>query len=346
MINEKEAFEKDLIKKFGSDAFITGEDLSQDCNDMVRISPRVDFVLGGGIPGGSVVTLAGAPKCGKTVTTLHILGKAQLAGRDVYYINVEGRIKQRDLDGIACLDKSKLHIVRSYRNSDGQTHIFSAEEFLTIVETIAKTRPGSVIVVDSISQLVTSGEMIDDIEKQSRAPGAQLMSRLCRKLSNVIPVNDIILIGILHVVANTSGYGKTTSVTGGNKIRYAMDIGLECKKYTIIREGGEDTIPIGQEVEWQTTSTAFAPPGQKTTSFITYGVGIDELREIVELGVEFGIIHQGGAWFTMSYMEDIVGNFDVKQYRVQGKANLMKRLKENKEEREALEKAFYDMIGY
>ena len=343
----------DLVKEFGDAAFILGSELSQHTNDILHVSPRIDLLIGGGIPGGSVVTLAGDPKCGKTVTALHMLGKAQQAGRPTFFINVEGRIKPRDLNGIACLDPTKLQIIRSYRDEEGQSRILKANDFLTITEKIIHDHPGAVIVIDSISQLVTSGEMENEMDKQDRAPGAKLMSKFCRRLANVIPVNDIILIGVLHFIANTSGFGKAKFASGGNKIKYAMDVGLECKKFTIVREGGvEDGKPLGQEVEWITTSTAFAPPGQRATSMLTFGIGIDELYETIDMGIEFGFIQQAKAWFTMSYMEDLVskeewgeGKGAGKKFKAQGRPKLVQRLRDNQDEREALEKVFREMMG-
>ena len=338
----------DLIKKFGKGVLITGDKLKDVTNPIVHVSPKLDIVLGGGIPGGSVVTLAGMPKSGKTLSALHIAGNAQKCGRPIYYLNVEGRIKPRDIDGIKCLDKSKLNIVRSYRDEGGTSHILTAEEFLAAAEHIIHTVPSAVVIIDSISQLVTSGELSKDIGEQSRAPGAMLLAQFTRKLSNVIPVNDIILIGILHFIANTSGYGKSQVASGGNKIKYACDIGLECKGFTYLRDGGKEdntSKPYGQEVTWVTTSTAFAPPGQTTTSTIKYGVGIDELTELVQVAQELGFISKSGSWYKMTYMQEVIGtDYDEKKYNVQGERNLVLRLENNEGERLALEKALQAMI--
>lgn len=346
----KSIVSQDMLKKFGSATFILGSELASHANETIHVSPRIDLILGGGIPGGSVVTLAGDPKCGKTLTALHILGKAQQCGRPTFFLNVEGRIKDRDLQGIACLDVDKLHIVRSYRDEEGKSHILKAHEFLEIAESLVHNNPGAVIVIDSISQLVTEGELINEMSQQDRAPGAKLMSKFCRRLSNVIPVNDIVLIGILHFIANTGKFGKAKLASGGNKIKYAADIGLECKKFTIVRDGGtEDGRPLGQTVEWLTTSTAFSPPGQRATSMITFGLGIDELYEMTETAIELGFIQQSGTsgWFKMMYMKDVIGeeDWDEKKFQIQGKANLVNRLRENDEERKQLEVAFHEMMG-
>jgi len=353
---------QDLIKKFGEGAFITGDQLCDTMNPMVHVSPKIDLILGGGIPGGSVVTLTGDPKCGKTVTSLHIGMKGQLVGRPFYYLNVEGRLKPRDIDGIKGLDKSKMTIVRSHRNDDDTSRILTAEEFLTAAEDIIHSVPHAIVVIDSVSQLLASGEFTKDIGEKSRAPGATLLAQFTRKLSNVIPVNDIILVGIIHFIANTSGFGKSKVPSGGNKINYACDIGLECKKFTFIREGGssesndsDDTSvkkAIGQKVTWVTTSTAFAPPGQVCDSIIKYGIGIDEITELVQLAGEFGFIAKAGAWFKLNYLADAMSDkYKLPEGKdkgnipnLQGEAKLVDWLAENKEEYAALEKAMQEML--
>jgi recombination protein RecA len=242
-----------------------------------------------------------------------------------------------------------MTVVRSFREEEA--HIFTAHEFLEIAEDTIHNQPGAVIVIDSVSQLVTSGEMENELNKQDRAPGAKLMSKFCRRLSNVLPVNDIILIGILHIYANTSGYGKSKAVSGGTKIQYAQDVGLECTAHSLRREGGpKDTTGkvLGIDTEWITTSAAFAPPGNRGKSTITFGIGLDELSEIVDMAIEFGFISKGGAWYTLSYMEDFLTDeeeWDEKNYKVQGKARLLLRLQTSDNERKLLEKVYNEMIG-
>lgn len=356
------AINPDLVKKYGESAFISGDKLRECANPIVHVSPKLDLVLGGGIPGGSVVTLAGDPKCGKTVTSLHIGAKGQQVGRPLYFLNVEGRIKPRDLDGIKGLDKEAMTIVRSYRDdATGESKILTAEEFLATAEDIIHNQPHAVVIIDSVSQLVASGELGKDIGEKSRAPGAGLLAQFTRKLSNVIPVNDIILIAILHFIANTSGYGKSKVASGGNKIKYACDIGLECKKFMFIREGGgeddsEDSVKkaIGQKVTWVTTSTAFAAPGQVTDSIIKYGIGIDEMTELVQLAIQFGFISKGGAWFKPVFLLDAMPDkYQAHQKgkkiednvpSLQGEANLVGWLNENRDEYLALEKAMQSML--
>lgn len=286
-----------------------------------------------------------------SVTSLTIAANAQKQGRKVFYCNIEGRIKERDLAGIHGLDQEKLVIIRSHRNPDGTSRIMVAHEYLDCVEVIANTVPGAVIIVDSISQLLTEGEKTGNLEDSAYAPGAKLMSSLCKRLCNVISVNDIILIGILHITANFARFGKNTSITGGNKIKYACDVGLVCTKFSYLKEGGKEDdnddggIAYGQKVHWVTTSTALnAAPCQSTDSIIRYGMGIDHVAELVQLGVDLGFITKRGSWFIMSYMEDKVENYDKSNYTIQGELNLINRIRDNKEEYDILEKCVNEMI--
>ena len=330
--------DKEIAKKYGKLAVVSGEDFVSLEREWVPISPALDMITGG-IPGGSYVILTGDQKCGKTVSALHIAKNAQKLGRKVFFFNIEGRIKKRDLEGIRGLklDKEHFEIIRSYRDPDtNESRILLANEFLEIAEYYIHTVPGAVLILDSISMLLTENEQTSDIEQQHRAPGAKLMANFLRRMSNVVPVNDTIVICIQQLISNTSGYGKTKVRSGGRKISYAVDIDLEAKKVVPLTDNND--YQYGQQVTWVTGSTASIAPGQKIDSTIRYGIGIDEVIETIDIGLAMGFLEQGGAWFSMPYMEShIQDNFDIKNYKTQGKPKLYQRLLDNPEELTALQ---------
>lgn len=306
--------DKDLIKKYGKEAFITGQHILDNPHELISISPKLDLILGGGIPGGSIVTLAGIEKLGKSLTALWIAARCQNRGRKIFYLNVEGRLKGRDLAGIQGLIPQDVEIIGSYKGK-----ILNAEDYLQIAENIIKGVPGSVVILDSVSQLCGEKELSCDMGETQRAPGAVLLSQFCKKIANAVPVNDNIVIMIQHMIANTSGYGAKLLASGGRKIAYAADIGMIGRSYKFLRPGNKDddetSPPYGQEVMWQTTSTCFIPPGQKTTSIIRYGVGIDICSEYIALGCDFGIINVAGSWLELVYSgKKIQGKENLYQY--------------------------------
>lgn len=304
----------DLEKKYGAGAFISAADFLEEPRNIVSVSPKVDLALGGGIPEGSFVILAGPPKCGKTVTALQIAGKSQQQfKRKVFYLNIEGRIKPRDIEGIKCLNPSDMEIIRSHKNEDGTTRLLYAHEFLEIAEKKLRDNPGCVLIVDSASQLLSQEEGDGDMDAKFRAPGAVLLSKFCKKISNVLPVNDNIVIMIVHIISNTGGLpGQKTKVrSGGNKIQYAVDVDLECTHIKPIMVGGtknkdgdvEGGTQVGQTVFWKTGSTGIAPPGVKFESTIRYGVGIDETAEAIQLGKLVGLIRASGSWNYLDFLK-------------------------------------------
>jgi RecA/RadA recombinase len=219
-------------------------------------------------------------------------------GRQVYYLNIEGRLKKRDLEGIPGLDLNRFHIIGSQ-----QGKILHAEEYLQIAEKIINEVPGSVVIIDSYSALCTEAEITSDMDKMQRADGAKLLAKFCRKVANVIPVNQNIVIGITHLMGNPTGYGAEFKEKSGQAIAYQTDVKLRVKTFKPWTLSSDNT-QIGQEVEWQVICSSLGPPGGIITSYIRYGQGIDRHTEIINLASDLGIINKGGAWYTITSLED------------------------------------------
>lgn len=284
---------EDIIKKYGG-VINNGQTFIDKPKIVIPFSPSMDIGLGGGIMEGSFVIITGPPKGGKTISSLHFSANAQKLGRKVYYLNIEGRLKTRDLKGIKKLQVDKVEIIGSILGK-----IITGEEYLRIAEQIIRDDPGSVIILDSVSQLCPEKELGSDIGDTGRNPSALLMASFCRKISNIIPVNRNVVICITHQIANTSGYGAALNESGGRKIAYAVDVKLKEKKFEDWKVGADTTDPIGQINHWETESTNTVAPGRKMQSYIRYGVGIDESMEICSLGINLGMIKKGGAWYKV-----------------------------------------------
>lgn len=316
------SLKEDVKKAFGENIILSGNAVIDKDLITIPVSPSLDIILGGGIPEGSFVVLTGQPKCGKTTTSLDFCATAQSLdyaydsfseGREVYYLNIEGRLKKRDLAGIPKLNLEKFHIIGSQTGK-----ILHAEEYLQIAERIINEIPGSIVIIDSYSALCTEAEITSDMSKMQRADGAKLLAKFCRKVANVIPVNKNIVIGITHLMGNP-GYGTVEwKEKSGQAIAYQTDVKIKAKyfkKWNL----NENSPQIGQEVEWEVLCSALGPPGGSIKSYIRYGHGIDKQMELLTLAVDLGLINKGGAWYTIKNKEEKVkfqGLEKTRQYLV------------------------------
>jgi recombination protein RecA len=245
----------------------------------------------------------------------------------VYYLNIEGRLKKRDLEGIPGLNLDKFHVIGSQ-----QGKILHAEEYLQIGEKIINEVPGCVLIIDSYSALCTEAEITSDMDKMQRADGAKLLAKFCRKVANVIPVNKNIVIGITHLMGNPTGYGAEFKEKSGQAIAYQTDIKLRAKTFKPWTLSADST-QIGQEIEWQVICSALGPPGGQITSYIRYGQGVDKYMEAITLSSDMGLIHKGGAWYTLTGLPDkpkFQGSEKVRQYLLENESaytDLVKNIK-------------------
>ena len=354
-----------LIKKFGKGVFQSGDQIVSQVKLVIPWSPALDAILGGGVPQGSVVRLAGKEKSGKTVSALQLAANAQDIDPETFVLmlDIESRLKKRDIEGIHNLDISKERFLKigSYRNEDtNEGKILSAEDYLEIAEHSLKNVPKCIVIVDSVSQLVTAAELSGDLGKQHRAPGAILMSQFIKRNSGAVSVNKCLLVSIVHMIANTGGGVATLSESGGNKIKFATDVGMRAMHWEPWRIGDAETgTQIGQKIKWKTNATAIVSPGKIAWSYLRYGHGLDEEQELFEMGVACAIIMKSGAWYTHSYMEDHIDVLGVEKWgtdekkkkgegekmcTAQGGEKAARLLKDNPKWKDILCKQVYEMM--
>jgi recombination protein RecA len=321
---------KDIIKEYGNvlhdPASITERPL-----EVLSVGPKLDIALGGGVPEGSLFIMTGPEKVGKTVTALTFCANAQKHyERKIYYANIEGRLKKRDLEGITdlTLDSEKMQIIGSTEGN-----ILSAEKYLSIIDNIVHTQPGSLAIVDSFSALSSESELTGNLEDVQVMSVQKVLAKFCRRISNVLPINRVTVVGITHLMANMNrfGRGKTKVEKSGSALKYQVDVKLHASHSTALMQG--DT-QIGQTVHWQITTSAIGPPGQKVESHIRYGKGIWKEMELTDLLIDFGLISKAGAWLKLPNGE-----------KIQGKVNLAKYLEENPEQYETFRKEVFEMVG-
>ena len=320
---------KDIVKEYGEvihdPSSITDQEL-----DIISVSPKIDIALGGGVPEGSLFIMTGPEKAGKTITALTFCANAQASGRPIYYGNIEGRLRKRDLEGINNLqsDPELMQIIGST-----QGNILSAEKYLGIFDQLIHTRPGCICVVDSFSALSSDAELTGDLTDQQVMSVQKVLAKFCRRISNVLPINKVTVVGITHLMANVStfGRGKAKVEKSGSALKYQVDVKLHASHSTPIMQGETQ---IGQTVHWQVVTSAIGPPGQKVSSHLKYGRGIWKEMELADLLVDFGLVHKSGTWLTLPNEE-----------KLQGKNNLAKYLEDNPEQYTNFESQIFSMVG-
>ena len=223
-------------------------------------------------------------------------------GRHIYFSNIEGRLKKRDILGMKHLnlDPDRFSVIGS---QPGQ--ILTAENYIDINERLINENPGDIFIIDSFSALCTEGERSSDISKRYRADAPVLLAKFCRRISNVIPINKSIVMGITHMIANQGMGMSQWSEASGRKIQYQADIKLKVSHFTPWEVSDSR---VGQDVHWicETSALNF-PPGGKFSSKFRYNHGIDKQAELVTLCVDLSIIKKGGAWYTLPNGEKFQG---------------------------------------
>ena len=321
---------KDIIKEYG-DVLHDASSITEKPLEVISVGPKLDMALGGGVPEGSLFIMTGPEKVGKTVTALSFCANAQKHyEREVYYANIEGRLKKRDLQGITdlSLDPELMQIIGSTEGN-----ILSAEKYLSIVDNIVHTKPGAITVVDSFSALSSESELTGNLEDVQVMSVQKILAKFCRRISNVLPINRVTVVGITHLMANVQrfGRGKTKIEKSGSALKYQVDVKLHATHSVPLMQG--DT-QIGQTIHWQIMTSAIGPPGQKVESHIRYGKGIWKEMEIADLLIDFGLITKAGAWLKLPNGE-----------KIQGKVKLAQHLEDNPDQYKAFRDEVFSMVG-
>lgn len=324
---------KNITKDYGDGVLLNPENIISKPRQVIPVSPALDIGLSGGIPEGSTVSISGPSKGGKSSLALYFAATAQkkeFGGRHTYYLDVEGRLKEMNLTGTHHLDVKKFTPIRSDEHK-----ILTGEEYLTIAETIIKTHPKCVLIIDSLSAICPEKELTGEMSSQIRASTPKLLSLFFRRVGNIIPINSTILIVMQHMIANTSGYGVASYEDGGNYVKYQSDVKLRIKNFKYWTESESET-PIGQVVNWEVVFSALGAPGQKVDSYLRFGHGIDEAMEVAQLGVLCELIKKKASWYTCDFMEKHlkvlgVSTWDegIKLCKVQGENGLADLLRSN-----------------
>ncbi len=296
-----------IEKQFGKGAVMRlGENAAMSVEHIKTGSLMLDAALGiGGIPKGRIIEIYGPESSGKTTVALHCVAEAQKAGGTAAFIDVE-----HALDPVYA---SQLGVdIDSLLVSQPD----SGEQALEIAEALVRSGAIDIIVIDSVAALVTKAEIEGEMGDSHVGQLARLMSQALRKLTGALSKTNCAAIFINQLREKIGVmYGNPEVTTGGRALKFYSSVRIDVRKGEVIKDGSE---VIGVHTKAKIVKNKVAPPFKTAEFDIMYGKGICHTGEIVDAGVETGVIKKSGAWFY--YGETRLG---------QGRDNVKKLFEDN-----------------
>lgn len=310
-LNPLDSLRAEIEKKWGKNIMVPASTIMDEPQMVIPVGPMLDTSLYGGIPEGTWVSISGPPKVGKTTTLLSFAAQCQrpeYGNRRIHYFNVEKRLKKKNLAGIRGLNLDPDRFVIYESNAD---LILSGDDHLEMAIHVLQTDPGAIVLLDSVSALVQSAVLDGGLGTETRGGGAKTMSQFIDIVASVVPVRKSIVLGVTHIIADTSGRslgGKVEKTS--NRWLYQADIRLKAtwaESWTVggSKDKNGDVVggkEIGKQVHWTCQESALGPPGIKCVSYLRYGVGVDRCYELFEMARSAGLIQNNGTWCELSFL--------------------------------------------
>lgn len=281
----------------------------------------LDVALGiGGLPKGRIVEIYGPESSGKTTLTLQVIAEAQKLGGTCAFVDAE-----HALDPIYA---EKLGVnVDDLIMSQPDT----GEQALEVTDMLVRSGAIDVLVVDSVAALTPRAEIEGEMGDHHVGLQARLMSQALRKLTGNIKQANCLVIFINQIRMKIGVmFGNPETTTGGNALKFYSSVRLDIRRIGAVKEGEE---VVGNETRVKVVKNKVSPPFKQCEFQILYGAGINQLGEVVDLGVKCGLVDKSGAWYA--YNGNKIG---------QGKANACEYLRENPEVAAEIEKKIREQL--
>ncbi|MBC7362371.1 MAG: recombinase RecA [Candidatus Aminicenantes bacterium] len=281
-----------------------------------------DLSLGiGGFPRGRVVEIFGPEATGKTTLALHVIAEAQKRGGQAAFIDAEHALDPHYAAKLGINIDELLISQPDY-----------GEQALEIAEVLVRSGAVDVIVVDSVAALVPKAELEGEMGDAHMGLQARLMSQALRKLTAIVSRSKTCFIFINQIREKIGVFvGSPETTTGGRALKFYASMRIDVRKLAALKEGEE---VVGSRVKVKIVKNKLAPPFREAQFDIIFGEGISREGDLVDCGIQYGVLEKTGTWY--SYKGERLG---------QGRDNVKKLLKENKELADEIDREIRKKVG-
>ena len=312
-----------IEKNYGKGAIMKlGDEHVEDVDVIPTGSIGLNWALGvGGFPRGRIIEIYGPESSGKTTLAIHAIAEAQKAGGIAAIIDAEHAFDRFYAEKLG-VDVNNLLISQPD----------NGEQALEIAEQLIRSAAIDILVIDSVAALTPKSEIEGDMGDRNVGVQAWLMSQAMRKLTGSISCTSTTAIFIYQLREKIGVmFGPSETTTGGNALKFYASVRIDIRSSTTIKDKEE---VLGRHTKVKVTKNKVAPPFKRCEFDIMFGEGISRSGEIIDLGVEYGIIQKSGSWFSYGGTKLAQGRDAAKQV-----------IKDNPELADELEAKIMEALG-